>query len=516
MTAQGEKPKAVLAWYASQFADLIAPMARHLREQYGVNVILLCYRESNLPNPKHYTFDRAAFAEIISVESVLYPRPAEAIGSMTAFSQQAVELEKSLSMTLVEILRCDRHLGIDFVTGADFYTSHFDKGTTFLQKLDIASRLCRFFGDLLDRYDVMSIMATPGDIGPASLIAVAEGRGIPMQQLIRARSGRRFYFTRDRHCWPFGLESAYERQLASLPSDATAPPLEPPQAAKIYFSGLTNRTTVRFLVNQIVKSFRREAGRRLKRAEVINREYYLSDRLRLSVERWFFRRRMFSEVPVLPDLEPEQPFVFFPLAVEPESSLMVESQVCDNQLSFLDWVAKTVPSGWIVLVKEHPAATAPRPRGFWERVRRYPNIRVLATLEPGETVAIRSKAIATINGSLGIQAAAQGVPLLTCHPRYVGTLLPHGFLCRRYEDMRDAMMRIRSDELPAMAERRRAAAALLSALDLLSYPLEDIHLLRGVAGGEAVKAEQVSLIADTYMQQLVRDDHRAQLNSIES
>lgn len=507
MNVQPEKQKTVLAWYASQFADLIAPLARHLREQYGVNVVLLCYRESVLPNPAHYAFDRTAFAEIISVEDTLYPRPEETIGSMTDFAQQAEVLEKGLSMTLVEILRCDRHLGIDFVTGADFYTSHFDKSTTFLQKLDIAARLCRRFGDLLDRYDVMSVMAVPGDIGPASLIAVAEGRGIPMQQLIRARSGRRYYFTRDRHCWPFGLEDAYKRQLTSLPPDAAAPTLESPQAAKIYISGLAGRTTFRFLANQIVKSFRREAGRRLKRPEVINREYYLSDRLRLSVERWLFRRRMFSEAPVLPGLEPQQPFIFFPLAVEPESSLMVESQVCDNQLSFLDWVVKTAPSGWLVLVKEHPAATAPRPRGFWERVRRYPNVRVLAALEPGETIAMRSKAVATINGSLGIQAAAQGIPLLTCHPRYVGTLLPHGLLCRRYEDMRSAMLRIQSDQLPAMAERRRAAAALLSALDTLSYPLEDPHLLRGVAGGEAVKAEQVRLIADTYVQQLGLTTH---------
>jgi hypothetical protein len=194
-----------------------------------------------------------------------------------------------------------------------------------------------------------------------------------------------------------------------------------------------------------------------------------------------------------------QPFIFAPLAVEPESSLMAESQACDNQLTAIDILAKTLPSGWLLLVKEHPATTSPRPTGFWERIKSYPNIRVLAALEPGEAIALKAKAVATINGSLGVQAACAGVPLVTFHPRYVGGLLPHSFVCRSYEDAANAMRKIRDGKLPALAERKRAAAALMESLDDLSYPLEDQHLLRGVSGGERIAAEQIAVIADVYV-----------------
>ncbi len=502
MSGRNARPT-IITWYQSVFADLHAPLARSLRERHGIETILFCNRLGNLPDPARYDFDPSAFAEIIDIEPHLYPRPESELPTPAAFAATAARLESRITFSLVDILRVDRHVGIDFVTGADFYRSHFGEVMSWRQKLDIVARLCGFFDALLDRVDAVAIMAPPGDIGRASLVAVAEGRGVPLQLLVQARTGRRFFLARDRHSWPFGLEAAYQRRLAELPAGAAAVPPETSQSAKIYMSGIGERGSFLGLARALKQSLRREVGRRLKRREIINREYFFRDRLRIDLFQWRFARHIQREAPRFERLPEQQPFVFFPLTVEPEMTLMSEAQMCDNQLTALDWLAKTLPSGWLLLVKEHPSATAPRPSGFWERVRLYPNVEVLAALEPGETVALKAHAVATINGTLGLQAATAGVPLITFHPRYIGTLLPHAFLCRSYEDTQQAMRRLRDEALPPLAERRRAAAALHAALDDLCYPLEDRNLLRGVSGGENVAAEQVAIIADAYARLLV-------------
>jgi hypothetical protein len=241
-------------------------------------------------------------------------------------------------------------------------------------------------------------------------------------------------------------------------------------------------------------SVRRKAGDIIKRRRHTYGGYLLRDQLREIVGIWWIRRGFLKEKPLLSELAEDLPYVFFPLAVEPEATLMAESPMADNQLVCIDWLVKTVPAGWRVIVKEHPGLTTPRPAGFWSRLCGYPNLLVAATLESGEALARQARALAVINGSLGIQAAVSGTPVLTFHPRFPGRLLPHVFHADSYARTKAALRSITYGDMPSLGERRRCGQALLAALELEAVPVSDPNLLVGVSGGEKVEREDVSVL----------------------
>ena len=52
---------------------------------------------------------------------------------------------------------------------------------------------------------------------------------------------------------------------------------------------------------------------------------------------------------------PDTPFIFFPLHLEPERTLLMKAPFYTNQLSLIENIAKSIPIGYKLLVKEHPA-----------------------------------------------------------------------------------------------------------------------------------------------------------------
>ncbi|MSO74209.1 MAG: hypothetical protein EXQ99_03525 [Alphaproteobacteria bacterium] len=155
-----------------------------------------------------------------------------------------------------------------------------------------------------------------------------------------------------------------------------------------------------------------------------------------------------------------------------------------------------MPGGWRLLIKEHPVFTAPRPVGFWKRVRAYPNVVVLSTFERGEETLHGAKALATVRGTLGLQAAAVGLPVITPHPAYHGAGLPHVFVTESYRAVEAALCQIACDELPPIAERVQAFHAWRAIFDSVSVPIADPNLIQGVAGGQSIEPAELARIAD--------------------
>ncbi len=498
----------IIIQYANQYADLLSPLARHLRQRYGVDVVLVHRGTKSLPNPAKYDFDTSAFAEMVDLEVALQTRDVADIETSGQLAERVATVEESTGIDILGILRSDRHLGHGFVVGANYSRSRYMLANSYDQAVDIALRLADALDGVVTGNRPLAVVAAPSSMIGMTLQQIAEGCDVPVRSLAPTLAGKNFYWAVDRHYSPGDLAEKYRRMCnhaAGMPAAKGGPPVrEIPSSERfqIVRRSIPELIKYRALCRDLHSCVRRKVGDIVKRRKHAYGGYLLRDQLRQIIAIWRIRRRFFKDKPLLSELPEDLPFVFFPLMVEPEATLMAEAQMADNQLACIDWLVKTVPAGWRIIVKEHPALTTPRPAGFWNQLRGYPNLLVAATFESGEVLAQRARALAVINGSLGIQAAITGTPVLTFHPHFRAALLPHVFHVDSYARTKDALRRIKDGEIPPIEERRRYGQALLAALSLGSVPVGDPNLLAGVSGGGKIGHDDVRVLSSSLIDSL--------------
>ena len=90
---------------------------------------------------------------------------------------------------------------------------------------------------------------------------------------------------------------------------------------------------------------------------------------------------MSSDLPSLEDLEGKR-FIFFPLSTEPESLQMLSPEYF-YQLAFITSIARDLPVGVYLVVKEHLAAVGRRPKDFYGQIMEFKNVIVANIQEDG-------------------------------------------------------------------------------------------------------------------------------------
>jgi len=111
--------------------------------------------------------------------------------------------------------------------------------------------------------------------------------------------------------------------------------------------------------------------------------------------------------------DPAVPFAFFPLHYEPELSLLVLAPQFTDQIHLIGQIARALPVGMSLYVKEHPAMVQYRPRSYYERLKKIPNVKLLSPTLSGFAVGPRAKLVATITGTVGWEACLFGVPVIS-------------------------------------------------------------------------------------------------------
>lgn len=493
-------------------ARLLTPLARRLRERHGLGTVLLALREDKLPNAQRYGFDRGAFEEILFFDPLLAPRAEADVPPLAALAEQAAELERRLGVNVLEVIRSDRHIGVGFVASADFHGSAYARGMDYRRSVDLALRLCAFAERLVAERRPLCVIGYPGTVYTSALIGVAEALGVPMRALGAPRRANFFYWCADREGWPVGLAEAYAEELRRAPAAAPAPTSSAdPVRTRLLRERIARGASLAALARANWKQFRGNIGVVLRGRGGLYGNYAIRDKMRAVTGQWLARRRALAQAPVLPTLPPDLPFVFFPLHMEPESSLMVEARRAPSQATAIDWLARGVPPGWCVVVKEHPAQGVPRSHGFLDLLRRYPNLIACGMLEQADEIAARAQAVAIINGTVGFQAATAGKPVISFYERYIPNLLPHVRYVRSFEEVMTALRDVRDGRLPPMQERLAAAAALDRALGRAEFPINHGEMLAGVPAQTPIADAEVDLILESLLGSLAAEtpDRRA-------
>lgn len=498
----------LFAWHASMGVTYISSLASLLRTRHGIETILFTSNVEALRFAQQdYGFDPTAFAEIIDISRHLAPTPEKDLPEPARLAAAAAAAEAGLHHTITDIIRTDRHIGLGFVTETVFMRSRFRLAFTFPQSIDLVIRLLGFYDDQLRRYRPIAALAFPACVRMASLVALCERDRIPFRQLVCSRVGNAACWTDDWFNTPHGLEAAYGAALAEVRARdpawlsgkvrAAGPR---PFNAQIWFDQAGPDLKLGYLLKRLRNVFKFAAIRWIKRPPPsAYGDYLVRDRLWLIVNRWLWRRWSVRQAPVMPSHDAGMPYVFFPLPIEPETTLETEAQEWNQPLALIDLLAKCVPTGWAVVVKEHPMATAPRRAGFWDRVGSYPNVVVAAPGEPGEDILANARVVAVINGTLGIQAAIVGKPVVTPHRHFLANMLPHVFCAQTPRDMRTALTNIRAENIAPLEERLVAGAAYELALERTQFAVKSQALLSDVVAKEAQDAEDIETLAETLL-----------------
>ena len=107
------------------------------------------------------------------------------------------------------------------------------------------------------------------------------------------------------------------------------------------------------------------------------------------------------------------PFVVALLHRQPEASVDVLGAPFDNQVETLRALARLLPFGWELLVKEHSHAVGDRAAGFYHALRCLPGVRLIDPNADSLALMRHARLVASASGTGCLEAALLGVPAVT-------------------------------------------------------------------------------------------------------
>ncbi|MEK9660159.1 MAG: hypothetical protein VW644_00215 [Alphaproteobacteria bacterium] len=255
---------------------------------------------------------------------------------------------------------------------------------------------------------------------------VARGLGIPNRCL-------GYSFLHDRMIWKDGMKvngewllAAHHRMRARgdrLSSDMLEPPPFHMDIRRRFFAGIS----LRVLIKTTILIFLRTAYWRLRRYDKVTRFGYSGWRhIRFHFKRRSVFRHLVRKSITAEELEKAgHPYVFMPLQMEPEVLLSGQTPEFYDQIAMIHQVAKELPVGTYLAIKDHVPALGYRDLSFYRMLDTMPNVLLIDPREFAIPLIRRARAVVSLLGRSAFEAAAFGVPVLAYSPGLYFGHLPH-------------------------------------------------------------------------------------------
>jgi len=107
-------------------------------------------------------------------------------------------------------------------------------------------------------------------------------------------------------------------------------------------------------------------------------------------------------------------YVLFPLHFQPEASTCVYARKYENQLFFIEQLAKSIPAGIKLYVKEHSVRQGHRPLSFYREAGKFPNVRLIRADADSHELIRKSLFIVCLTSTMGFEALMYGKPVYVC------------------------------------------------------------------------------------------------------
>ena len=116
---------------------------------------------------------------------------------------------------------------------------------------------------------------------------------------------------------------------------------------------------------------------------------------------------------------PKEKYIYLPLSLIPEASLLIRGLKYYDTLSFIKSISAEIPFGFKLVVREHPSMAGRNDISFYREVSKIFNVHLISYKVNPHKVLKKSDAIITVTGSTGFEAASIGKKvILFGHPIY--------------------------------------------------------------------------------------------------
>ncbi|MFN0043432.1 MAG: hypothetical protein ACKVSF_09510 [Alphaproteobacteria bacterium] len=377
---------------------------------------------------------------------------------------EARAFEARLGTTYNRIALTNRHLGRGYaLLGPRHPRSRQFERATYAHLMHGYNQVFGFWEREIDARGIDLFLATGKEIA-----TVSRARAIPYRGLYGSRLRNLHFWGDDEY-----RDSAWVRaRFTELMRERHVPEIdldEPYDLARINHARALREASAIFAAGAIARQALRHAYWRLRGYEK-GRGYRLGDEAALLWRRHREWRDVAGAKAVSLEALAGKTFIFFPLQTEPETSIQQGSPEYFYQHAAIAALSRDLPAGMLIAVKETPYGIGRRPAGFYEQLRALKNV-VLLDIETRGFDAVRaSRAVATLVGTAGFEAAVMGKPVISFGRHNIYDCVPHVFVVRDEGEMPTLIARALDDTF-STAESRLAGRRFLQAVADCSFDL---------------------------------------------
>jgi hypothetical protein len=156
-----------------------------------------------------------------------------------------------------------------------------------------------------------------------------------------------------------------------------------------------------------------------------------------------FRRvgnyKFVDKVSVKPNDVKGNRIIYMTLHLEPEVSMLFFSPEFSNSMEAISMISKSMPADTLLIVKEHPHSYGVRSRWYYKQINKIGNVFWSNALIDSNTWIENSDAIATITGTVAVEAVNKNKPVISLGAHQIVNYLPTVFYVSNLNQCRTAV-----------------------------------------------------------------------------
>ncbi len=125
-------------------------------------------------------------------------------------------------------------------------------------------------------------------------------------------------------------------------------------------------------------------------------------------------RESFINGNLIHEIDKKIPFLYFPLHLDEESTLLIGAPFFTNQVEIIRHIVKSMPVGYRLYVKEHPAMKLRgwRSKSYYKEIMNLPNVKLLHPSVKPEDIMTNCSLVLSITSTASLEAAFYNKPSL--------------------------------------------------------------------------------------------------------